>query len=81
MTALAKARLRSKRGQDTATPAPAPAKGSAAPADSFEPGELECHFNPSSLRLTYNNQFGDGKPFSHARETVAKLDVELVFDN
>src|SRR5688572_8459618 len=85
MIKLAKALLRSKRGEDT--PAPKPAKApkaggaAAAPKDAFEPGELECQFNPTTLRLTYNNQFGDGKPFSHARETVAKLDVELVFDN
>jgi hypothetical protein len=83
VTDLTKALLRSKRGE-TPTPSPAPRRGSggaAAPRDTFVPGELECQFNPSTLRLTYNNQFGDGKPFSHARETVAKLDVELVFDN
>src|SRR6478735_481281 len=83
MTDLAKALLRSKRGQDSPSPTPAPAAGgsSSGSGGSSDYPELECHFTPSSLRLTYNNQFGDGKPFSHARETVAKLDVELVFDN
>lgn len=37
-------------------------------------------FNPSTLRITYTNQFGDDPPNSHARVTAAKLDVELIFD-
>lgn len=83
MTALAKAMLRSKRGEEAKSAAPKPKSGGAESQrpDTFEPGTLECHFNPTTLRLTYNNQFGDGAPFSHARETVAKLDVELIFDN
>jgi Contractile injection system tube protein len=40
-----------------------------------------CQFNPSTLRTTYTNQFGDDPPSSHARVTQAKLDVELIFDN
>lgn len=84
MIRLTKAILRSKRGEDTPAPAPAPSGGTSgedAPREPTYTGQLECHFNPTTLRLTYNNQFGDGRPFSHARETVAKLDVELVFDN
>lgn len=84
MTDLAKAMLRSKRVPDPSSTPPrrtgAGGSGSERP-DNFVPGELQCHFNPTTLRLTYNNQFGDGRPFSHARETVAKLDVELIFDN
>lgn len=88
MTDLAKAVLRSKRGDNSAAgkgkSGKAPksgGKGTLAAKDPIVPGELTCHFNPSSLRLTYSNQFGEGKPFAHARETVAKLDVELIFDN
>lgn len=84
MTDLAKAMLRSKRVSEPASTSPrrTGSGGSASERpDNFVPGELQCHFNPTTLRLTYNNQFGDGRPFSHARETVAKLDVELVFDN
>lgn len=83
MTEFAKAFLRSKRGEDSASPPPSPppAAGSDGGHEDAAEGTLHCHFNPTTLRLTYNNQFGDGRPFSHARETVAKLDVELVFDN
>lgn len=41
---------------------------------------MPVHFNPASLRITMNNQFGDDPPEQHCRETTSKLDVELVFD-
>lgn len=85
MTTLAKACLRSKRGDGSGSKqgkAGKPAgNGTGASKSAITPDELFCHFNPSSLRLTYSNQFGEGKPFAHARETVAKLDVELIFDS
>lgn len=42
--------------------------------------KFKCQFNPSTLRTTYTNQFGDDPPNGHARVTTAKLDVELIFD-
>ena len=81
MTGLSHAQLVKKTLNPPAPPAPRSATSSTPPPDTFtDSPELEVHFNPSTLRLTYNNQFGDGKPYSHARETVAKLDVELIFD-
>lgn len=41
---------------------------------------IPVHFNPSSLRVTLTNQFGDDPPEQHARATTAKLDCELLFD-
>ena len=76
MTTLAKACLRSKRGDGSGSKQGKPGKpasnGTGASKSAITPDELFCHFNPSSLRLTYSNQFGEGKPFAHARETVAK---------
>ena len=42
--------------------------------------DMVVQFNPSSLRVTYTNQFGEDPPATHARATTAKLDVELIFD-
>ena len=42
---------------------------------------FKCQFNPSTLRTTYTNQFGEDPPQGHARVTTAKLDVELIFDH
>jgi hypothetical protein len=81
MTGLTHAQLVKKTLNPPPPPEPRSARSSTPPDDTFsEDVPLEVQFNPSTLRLTYNNQFGDGKPYSHARETVAKLDVELVFD-
>jgi Contractile injection system tube protein len=41
---------------------------------------LMAQFNPTSLRISYTNQFGNDPPESHVRKTSAKLDVELIFD-
>ena len=43
--------------------------------------EIPVQFNPSTLRITYTNQFGDDPPNNHARVTAAKFDVELIFDS
>ena len=42
--------------------------------------KLEVHFNPTSLKISLTNQFGEGPPQQHAKPTTTKLDVELVFD-
>lgn len=42
--------------------------------------ELIVHFNPSSLRISLTNQFGEDPPQQHAKPTSTKLDVELIFD-
>jgi hypothetical protein len=81
MTWLTPAYLVSKRAQPPAPPPRRSRRPTSPPAEQFaEEDWLIVDFNPSTLRLTYNNQFGDGKPYAHARETVAKLDVELIFD-
>ena len=41
---------------------------------------VDVHFNPTSLRISLTNQFGEGPPQQHAKPTTTKLDVELVFD-
>lgn len=81
MMGLTHAQLVKKTLKPPAPPPPRSPRKSKPPEDEFsEDKPLEVHFNPSTLRITYNNQFGDGKPYSHARETVTKLDVELIFD-
>lgn len=81
MTLLSPAYLVSKRQDPPPAPAPRSRRRRGPPEETFtEDDILVVDFNPATLRLTYNNQFGDGKPYSHARETVAKLDVELLFD-
>ena len=42
--------------------------------------KLDVHFNPTSLKISLTNQFGEGPPQQHAKPTTTKLDVELVFD-
>jgi len=81
MTWVSPAYLVSKRQDPPPPPAPRARRQTTPPVETFSEDDfLLVDFNPATLRLTYNNQFGDGKPYSHARETVAKLDVELVFD-
>lgn len=41
---------------------------------------IPVHFNPTSLRVTLTNQFGEDPPEQHARATTGKLDCELLFD-
>ncbi len=41
---------------------------------------IDFQFNPSTLRISYTNQFGDDPPQNNVRVTGAKLDVELIFD-
>jgi contractile injection system tube protein len=41
---------------------------------------LYVHFNPTSLKVSLTNQFGQDPPDQHAKPTTAKLDVELLFD-
>ncbi|HEY6814622.1 MAG TPA: hypothetical protein VI168_03690, partial [Croceibacterium sp.] len=81
MTGLTRAQLVKKTQNPPPAKKPCSTKTSAPQEDKFtEHDPVDVHFNPSTLRLSYTNQFGDGKPYSHARETVAKLDVELIFD-
>ena len=41
---------------------------------------LKVHFNPTSLKISLSNQFGEDPPEQHAKPTTTKLDVELIFD-
>jgi hypothetical protein len=78
---FARAELRRKDYIPPTPPPPRAPRSSASNEDEFsDPTTIPIQFNPSSLRVSYTNQFGSGKPFAHAQETTAKLDVELIFD-
>lgn len=57
-----------------------PAQAYIGPKDAPEEKCFKVHFNPTSLKISLTNQFGEDPPEQHAKPTATKLDVELIFD-